>query len=118
MLFRDQHNSPQHANDPFHIDRVGDVQAFFMPVLVVVSIVVAALLFGFASDYLSSLVILFVAIGVGAVCGMFVLVFVIRRRESHAAKTSTSKRSVKEAEAQKQIDAMLRGNSKIPKVKR
>lgn len=118
MQFRNQHRSPQHANDPLHMDQAGVVRGFFLPVFVGITLLIAVVLFVFASDYLSPFVIMLIAMGVGVACGLSVLKSVIRGREKHANLKSMGMHNAKKAETQKQIDAMLKGNSNIPKVKK
>ncbi len=116
MQFRNQHNAPQRANDPLHMEHVGVVRAFFMPAFVLVAILVGVLGFIYASDYLNPIPIMLIAIGAGLVSGLMVLKSIIRNREKHMVSKTEEIRRAKEAEKQKQIDAMLRGNSDIPKV--
>ncbi|WP_428543674.1 hypothetical protein [Profundibacter sp.] len=116
MQFRNQHNSPQRANDPLHMEHVGVVRAFFMPAFVLVTILVGVLGFIYASDYLNPVPIMLIAIGAGLVSGLMVLKSIIRNRQKHLVPKTEEMRRVKEAEKQKQIDAMLRENSDIPKV--
>ena len=100
------------------MEHVGVVRAFFMPAFVLVTILVGVLGFIYASDYLSPFPIMLIAIGAGLVSGLLVLKSIIRNREKHLVSKTKEMRAVKEAEKQKQIDAMLRGNSNIPEVKR
>ena len=61
-------------------------------------------------------------IGVAFATGLVVSVFYAARmakiNKMRALEAAREKSNAKEAETQKQIDAMLRGNSRIPKVKR
>ncbi len=105
------------AHKPLHVDR-SDNATHVVRVFFVIAILVGIALFIFAANYLSILVILLLSVGGGIAAAVFAAKMFSREKAEYISQSDEDMRANKKAETQKQIDAMHRGNSKIPVVKR
>ena len=95
----------------------GDAMAVAIMFLAVVCAVMAIGVWQFEA-YLTMEQMIGIAFATGLVVSGIYGVRMAKRNEKRAQDAALEKRRNKDAETQKQIDAMQRGNSKIPEVKR
>ena len=105
------------AHKPLHVDR-SDNTRVIVSVFVAVALLVGIGLFSFLADILTSFTIILLSFAAGIAAAVVVAKIFIREKAEYISQSDEDMRANRKTETQKQIDAMLQNNSKIPKVKR
>ena len=105
------------AHKPLHVDS-SDNMRVAVSVFFAVTFLVGIGLFSFFANILPMFAIVLVSFSGGIAAAVVVVKMFAREKAEYISQIDEDLRANKEAEAQKQIDAMLRENSKIPEVKR
>ncbi len=109
------------AHKPLHVghsDNATHVVRVFFVIAILIAILIGITLFIFAANYLSILVILLFSVCAGIAAAVVAAKMFSREKSEYISQSDEDMRANKKAETQKQIDAMHRGSSKIPVVKR